>query len=387
MSPGKIQAKDILFKRTRKCAAEKIRRKSVFFRFLFGYISLSVFTVSLVTVILYNIFSYNSIQEIDGFCLKMLSQTRYSTDFIWSWASSFGYSMFYDNTISHAMYTEDFDLITQFIADRKITQAFAANSLIDSMYIYNGHSNRYLSSLTSALDEKDFFDRGIVNYIKRGSTNKTFELIPRKAVFHLYNQEIERNLITLLFRRNAFLDGRLTGALILNISSDKFNEFIQSTNPDKNNTIFIFNKEGKIIYHTDPKFFLSDFSERDYIKKIIGSGSQEGSFIQAVDGVESIICYVYLDHLDWWFVSNIPKTVALAHVMSTRNTSIIIAVFILFTLIALEFILTRKLYSPVQDLVNIIHDKIDIVAKQKTRISKTNDLEFLSNAFSDIFNK
>ena len=141
---------------------QRKNKKSVYLRLLYSYILITVFTVLLITSALYSIFSYNSVQEISNISVKMMSQTRYSADFIWNWASAYGYSLYYDNAISQSLYTNDLDKILDANVDRKLTAAVTSNPLIDSIYVYNGYSKRFISSVTSVLDENDFYDQEIV---------------------------------------------------------------------------------------------------------------------------------------------------------------------------------------------------------------------------------
>ena len=356
--------------------------KNTFMRFLYTYMIITVFTVLIITLVLYQIYSASSIKEINSISVKMLSQTRYSADFIWSLASSDGYGIYSDSTISHAMYTKNFDLLTQALVDRKLTQAIAANPLIHSIYVHNGHTGRLISSITSALDEDDFFDSGIMQYLKEEKEGDTLEFFPRKAVFNLYNQSISHNFITLVIKKSSY-DSDSSSTLIINISSEKFDKFIQSMNQEKDCTIFIIDENSKIISHTDSDKFLSDFSSMDYINEIMSSGEQEGSFIRTIEGEESLVTYVYLKRLNWWFVSMIPYNVALKPVLTTRNTLIVIALLILFSAIAIDFFATKKLYSPIRELVNSVKKTSVPVHWSEGRFAH-NDFEYLSSVFSTI---
>lgn len=362
-------------------------RRSIFLRMLYGYIVLTIFTVSLITFILYNIFSINSIREINKISIKMLGQTRYSADFIWNWASTYGYGLYYDNTISYAMHTDDFDQLIQAQADRKLTQSVTSNPLIDSIYVYNGSAKRFISSVTFALDEKDFFDSSIIQYLKKGNTGYSLNFIPRKAEFNLYNQTIYHDFITIVIHRNTYYGDSLSGALIINISVKKFDEFIQSMNPEKNSTFFIMNEHSEIISHTDPSNFLSDFSEKSYIKSIYNLNEDEGSFIEKADEAQSLVSFVRLDRLNWWFVSVIPYDIALENVLTTRNTMIFIALLILLSLVTIDFFFTRLLYSPVRELVNHVRGIIDPASKQNKNLTVNDDIEYLAKAFSKIIEK
>lgn len=97
----------------------------------------------------------------------------------------------------------------------------------------------------------------------------------------------------------------IKGAVIVTASGDIFKSFLSKYAPEDLGSVFIFDKEGRIISHTDSIYIGRNINELGY-QDLLSGKSDSGYFIKEVEGIPSVISYQPSSYSDWMYVSIAP---------------------------------------------------------------------------------
>ncbi|AVX30324.1 transcriptional regulator, AraC family [Carboxydocella thermautotrophica] len=332
--------------------------KPTFLKLIASYILLTSIILLVTTVILYKGYKEQIIEQADIASQQMLSQAKYYTQHTENWAKSFIYQLYIDKDIYKLMYETNRDYSQNvLIGMMKIRQAATLVPLIHSIYIYNNVNKMFYSSLGNSADRFTFEDQGIVELLKENNQTFSSNLIPRYVDFNTNGLKYRKNLLTIILSnvkntRNNMPDG----AIIINIDADNVESYFKNSISGQNNLILAINTGGKIIFHPDPKLYLTNISNKSYIKKILKEHKTGGSFIQEISGKPSIVTFLKSPRSDLIFINITAYDTLLGTI--NKMVRLIIIVIILTLLIGIFFAiyLSRNIYQPINKAVNYLKD-------------------------------
>ena len=263
------------------------------------------------------------------------------------------------------------------------------NEGIQSIYIYLEDMQYIISSRTGVDYIDNFYDTGWINKYKEKKEQgiKAFWLKSRipinddmmrdkdKIRFLDLSSEYVISYVYPLSQYTMLSDG----AIVVNVSEDRFTRLINNNNSHHEDHIFIINSDGDVISHTDRNLLAKNILERDYIREIVEAESEEGSLITDVEERRGLITYYKSELNDWIYIGHFSLDTLMGKVRALR-LKVTFAIFLLAIIgIGISYHIARRLYDPVNMLVQ------NIKSQKAIDISNTKDeVTILSKAFEAI---
>lgn len=332
----------------------KTNKTNEFFSKLFLYGTLEVILVIfIVASALYYAFRSAQVSEIYRSSTDSLSQVSYSANFMMDSTRSLLAQMYYDDNISSLRYNTDLDTQDILTDIRLLTNYSYSMPFVDSIYIYNRKNDTFYTTLTNtvAVKSTSFFDKDIINLLQNSKDLSIGTPIARKIAFsdnQAFNKQTA-NVFTFIYpQTNA---DTIDSAIIVNVSELWVRKVITSLNLDKSDKIIIVDGKGNIIssiFNNEIQSNISKNKDYAFIKNIVGDS---GNFTAKHDGSKSLISYVSATNLDWKYIRVMPY-VRISNLLNhVRNITLLICLIILAFGLAMSFIMSRRLYKPINDVI------------------------------------
>lgn len=326
---------------------------------LYINIFLSVTTATIIAVIVLSSIIYFNFQNILLYHIfnsekSSLSQVSYNAKIMTEYATTFALQLFSDKDVSQALYRNSLDSIDTNSLIKKLETYENSTPFIDSIYIYNaGMRKFFIGSLSYTLypvyDEKDFFDRDIVNLIGKLTEYGDINPIPRTYKLPSYTaaESITSDVYTFVFKGYPVKNS----AMVLNVSRKWMEDAIESFDNNAQGETFIIDSKGVAVADRKNSSFLIDLSQNKYIQRIINSNNTAGYFVDNVEDVKSLIIYAKYDWLNWYFIRSIPYEVIMYRIEGMKRSTLIICFSILAASFLIGFVLSKRFYKPVDNLL------------------------------------
>ncbi|MBZ9685963.1 AraC family transcriptional regulator [Clostridium estertheticum] len=363
------------------------KNNSVYKKLLMSFsISISI----LIMILSFVLYFYNSKSAMDNLSSSnttFLSQTSYSSTYMDNIANNFCKSVYLNNYTTAFINSNTEDLISIGNTLRNLENLTLPNLYIHSLYIYNRKLDTFISTETGTFYSSDYFyDQEIVKMVKNKPQNikSDFGPFPRMAAIPgAYHEKPTKftNVYTYLMYDTS------GGAIILNINTDWLRNTILTLYDNlshKGSELFVINENGVVMSHSKIGMFMKTISNEKYIKHILSSKVPSGSFIERMDGKKYVISYVSSNTLKWKFISMTPYKSAFSSIDKMKLVTICFSILVLLLGLFFSFIASKKLYYPIGTLTNNVRQSLRIFG---TSEKNTDELSFLSSAFTKIFDK
>ncbi len=345
-------------------------------------------TIFILSSVLYFTFENIALTVISTYIKDGLSQISYSTTYMCDLAKSLCLQLYYDNNLSKLSYYAPPDVREKYLATEQLRSYRNTSPSIHSIYVYASKRNTLYTSL--AYNEeihpeklKDFFDQDIFRILKGFKAYKRIVPISRK-ISNAYPKYIERSysgVYTFLFydspESDDVLDDRI---IILNISEDFLRKTIKSLDTEPESNTFIIDKKGSMVVSDNKNAFLTDISDKNYIKQIMSSDKKSGYFICEIDNEKSFVTYVSSDKLKWKYIRLVPYSVIMEKINSMKTITFYVGLIILVFGLSFSFLLSRRIYKPIgKALLSLSYFQADNINTQKQIFLKgllLNDTEY-----------
>jgi len=143
--------------------------------------------------------------------------------------------------------------------------------------------------------------------------------------------------------------------------------------------VYIINSDGDVISHVDKTLLSKNISNEEYIRTILDSGTQSGYLVDKLDQKNQLMTYYKSDFSNWIYIGVYPLDNLMVKVKVLRNNIILSLAGLIAAGIILSFLMSRKLYNPVNKLLKEIQVRKGINLK-----SNENEIALLSRAFDTI---
>lgn len=356
---------------------DHMKRFTVYRKLFLSYSILVIITVSLISSILFRLFSHSSIMEVNNISQSMLTQTSYAADVIYDQVFSIGNELMHNNEIITAMHSKRKDAMVEYSVIQKLSYIQAVYPFINYVSIYNGNTNRYLNNKAISAE----IDNEVLARIQGNDGTKYYDFIPR--TLHDEQTGAVSNVLTFVLYSNFSQLLPKNGALIININENYINKIIQGMTNRSDSTIFVIDKKGTVLSHSDPTYFLNNFGNMKYIRDILNSEVPKNYMIDTLDNEKHLITYVKSDpaRLEWIFISVQPYRLVLSGIYRLLYITLVIAAALMILGVLISVLLVRKLYNPISTLVKRIGFPASGV-NPGTGKNGYNEFELLSEAFS-----
>ena len=321
----------------------KLLRYQAYRSMLLSFIFLASFLVALICAALFTLFAHSSSRDVGKISESMLSQTSYAANIIEEQVYEIGNHLLSNRTMVTSIYSKEVDYIAEFYTVNELKNIEATYPFIEFIGLYNGYTERYINSKgITAQAERELLEQLETADKKYGILFPRFLSSPGLGG--------EKRLLTFVLKPgfNSYLPKK--GAIVINVNADYMRQLIGGLQNKSSRNLIAMNTEGVVLSHSNEAYFLEDFSDQDYVKRILRENADSGSFSAAVDGQKSLVSFVKSDELQWYFVSVSPVKDLFFNLNNVKVLTLTVAFIIFGVGIFLSIWLTNQMYNPIQRL-------------------------------------
>jgi two-component system response regulator YesN len=345
----------------------RIRQYRIYRRLVLSYLLLSVVTITVLSFILYSMFSARAVDEIDRSSKQMLAQVSYTANVVFAQVQNVTGQLLSDNKIMSFLYAKEDSKMVNYTASLLLTRIQGVYPFIKNLSIYNLTTGAYIDSLglppSPNLVKRDdtnyfgFFPRAVESIDKSHLRLLTFKIIPERSFTDVPNSAIVVDLDETYIRNT-----------MQNISATS-----------RNSLTFVMDANGTVLSHSNPQHFMEDFSKNDYVGQILTDSHSQGSFVHNIDRQKHLVTYVRSTNLDWYFVTVRPYAEIISNINELRNWTILVAILLVIVGAAISLLLTGTMYNPIKALLDKVYSA-DGAAGNKA-LMRFDEYELLTDAF------
>ena len=356
------------------------KKNSMLVKMLISYLLIVLILLSTFAVVLYRSFSNSSMKEINKTSLQMLEQSYNTADILLgSTYNYFYYEYIKNSVIFNALNSKSFSDIEYFEIGKELNDILIPNALVYSIYLYNPNANTVFSNLNTQSSIDEFYDKDLVDIIKTRKFNSDEVFIPRRAQYVINGNKYDIDLITIIFTDANKISGK-ESAMVLNINQQTLQKMINKGATSDFSNSFIINNKGIIISHGDRNKLTQDISSESYIKKILENKKDMGSFTDTIEGRKYQVSYIKSSRLGWFFINRSEYSQLFESMTAFQKFIFIITSIFIFIGLLIAGYSTRKIYSPLRNLINEISAS-DLTTHDSKEL---NEYEYLKGSFNKL---
>lgn len=358
----------------------KFNLNSTFTKLISSYLIIISVILCIASLTFYTNYKKLIIEQGNDASSITLHQADYYTNFNLNWAKSYLYELYLDDDVHNLMYSSSPKLKESALAKIKHINSLSSN--IDSIFIYNKSDNSFYSSLDINLQcNYDDVMRNILINIKE--TFSSSFIANKIKLTSTEGNIITKNILSIVLSNVSLSNNTLPdGAIILNINADTLGKYFKQ-NYEVDNTLFAINEKGEVILNSDPNEFLCNISNKNYIKFILNSYKSKDNFTSSIDNKTYFITYSTSKNSNLKFINITPYEDLLGKVKGSMKTLILLSSILFFIGIILAYIMSNKIYAPINEMVNRIKSTISL-NNNSTASKNKSELQYLSCAIDEI---
>lgn len=367
-------------KRCLKAVMPKYLNKAFYKKIFFTIVLLITLVIFVLSITLYFNFENIVISQTTVFIKENLSKVSYSATFMSESANILLTQLYKDNLIQNFFHNISSDELGLYLSNIRLRSFRNLVPYVKSIYIYNGSTKKiYYDTDTRVISGNEinsFFDADIFNITKDKEIGKPNTPIPR-VVKSNYSFNKSYNVYTYILYDMPIEHSDKDNFFVVNISEDWLKRIINSLDSKQQGTIFIINEDGQMVSSIEDTPFLTDISDKNYVKKILSSRDSSGYFVDTVDGIKCLVTFVSLDDkTSWKFIHVMPYHIITDSVKGLKANTVIISGIIILLGLSISFFTSLKLYKPI-DIVLQNLEKLKAESQKTKNVLKENFLRTL----------
>ena len=256
------------------------------------------------------------------------------------------------------------------------------NNKYKSIYLYLDNFKYAFTSDYDFISKDKLQDTGwLKDYDNYKEKKSALTMLDARILSNNYNKEnntADNLVITYIYPLTPYTTN-LNGALVINLKESGISSLINSTNINTEGYIFVINQTGEIIAHPDIKLVGSNITQNEDLKKVIGSKVTQGHLVTDVNKNRSLVSYYKSSFNNWTFVGVFPIDTLTSKVNAIRFNTLYISLSLIVVGILIAFIVSRKIYSPVEKLIKDIKD-----VKGSNFSTNGDEVSIISKAFTSL---
>lgn len=376
------------FYRKNKLFASKTLTKMII-----SYFVIILFSISMISVVLYYKFSTATIEDIRINMQEKLAQNMNQLEQIRNQVNALGLQLISDSVLVDAMYKIDEDVVAKYLSTRKLTQVRDAYPMIHSVYVYNSKSKQFISNFGSSTNPTD----GEMELLTRNYKNRDqFQFIPLSYTFkNKKGDQVKESIVSFIFSDTIQVydskqmdeNSSMESSIIINLKAEYIQNSFTALGYSNNSDMYLLNKKGDVICDSNLKYFGKNIKNIDYIGTILKSNSKAGYSIKNDEKDKALITYYKSDALPFIFINRSNYTALLEKVYILRNTIFIICILIFLTCIIMAILSAYNVYLPFGKLIKNIKWQLPLENDSMQDKRTYNEVDYLTKAFSNIITK
>jgi len=361
---------------THKLVGEK---RKLFMRILLSTTLSIALSILICSLILYKNFETNALSQIYQRDMDRLLQTRHGVDSMTQVAITLSNQIYRDLNVAQLMYYSNPGPAAIRSADGQLTNYRLSIPFIDSVYIYNAkNQNIYINSIINknvfrdTIQPTDQFDDPFAyNMIQQYSRYPRYQPIPRTLALGSRGSMVKRFYTFLIY--DSLAGDHLNSAIVVNIAENWINDFINNNRQNPDSLILIINRQGKAVSHNLRYPMMSDLSDKSWLQPILEEDKSSGARLDRVNEEDCLITYTDWDKLGWRYIMLTPTQSVFQDIRQMRNLAVIIALSIFLLGAFISFFISRRLYSPIDEIMTNL---TRLLAEKKKNIQPLQNLLF-----------
>lgn len=328
-------------------------RYKAFQKLTISYFLLVLLTVSLLSGVLFYLFSRSAVKEIDRNSKAMLSQITYASDVVYNQVMTIGNALLIQREIISFLNDKTENKINNY-------RIFQQMSQITSIYPYIHSIGIYRPSTGTTVDTAGLpFDSSLTAL----SAERYMEFYPRSLTIAGRNNDAPLQLLTFLLYPDFSFQTSDNPLIYINVEEKSILTTIRKiSKADAASNVFVINNEGKVISHTDSNLFLEDLSKEQYVQQILNQDKDENSFTTNIHNKKHLVTYVKSEKMDWYFVSVSPYSGLISNIDQLRSVTLLVTAGIVLAGLLISIFLTKNIYSPLSTLFEKIMPGMNVPA-------------------------
>lgn len=365
--------------------------KSIFVRILLSFIIFVFACILLVGFISYKYSSNLLIDEVVNSKLLLIKQIQSDIDKEISGLDRLTFQLSLQPKIKAALYItgDDWndDQIVFSDAIRTISGFKMANNIILDIWVELFKSNTIIND--NYKYDKDFFFENVYKY-----NNIDWNIVKEK---HPRFISIGRQSVTIdgkekeviLFSRGITVDSVIPEGLVcINVNVDVFNNILHNINREMPSFTYVVDFQGNVVLSNlfkDAELQGNALLE-DFMETKAELNSDEGYFQRSINNKNYLVIYTTSQVSKWRYITIIPTEVITKKANKIKGIATLAAMLCLLLGIIFSYMLTTRLYYPINEMVNYIN-----AFKIKRRIDEgkvsEDELTFINRIITYIYNE
>lgn len=347
---------------------KRFRHYRVYRKLLLSYLLLIIATITLVTSILYFLFSARTVQEIDQSSQEMLSQVSYTANVVFKQIEVITNQLLNDSQITMFLYANN-DKIVNYNAKLLLSKVQSVYPYISNISLYNLVNGNYIDAVGQPRDPSI----PVLQHVQY------FQFYPRKIT---QDDGQEVRLLTFKIIPLPSFTGVSKSNIILDLNESYIQNTMQSiSSSSRNISTFVMDKSGTVLSHSNEENFMNDVSGEEYVKKILSGTKDQGSFVRTINHKKHLVTYVKSTSLDWYFVSVRPYNELFSNIYELRNWMLLVAFILCLIGGAISLAVTGNLYNPIKALVDKVSERGEIA--KNGALLRMDEYNLLSEVFTN----
>lgn len=291
-------------------------------------------------------------------------------------------SLFVNPKISKILYgtMQDEDIYDWIMEFQSVCDPIlVSNSLIQSIYVYNRGMDRLFSSYRYLTYE----DEELLGLLDKGEGLPVME--PMIRIIYDPNSKTQRTRVISYILYDALDDmGRPDGAVIVNVDFDAFMGEVRE--------LLTFSEEEEsnvFLYHDDELLDLDGKAQTDSeVNQAIRIMAGEQQFdlghnffleTKTISGKKYGIFFTNISDMDWTIIKLQSYNDVFSNVNHQKMAIMAVSVVFCVIMLMLIYVLARKIYSPIGQLVKKVRNN------QTEESANVGDIEYLNHAYENLF--
>ncbi len=369
------------------------RMNSIYIRIFFSIMGLVLASVLIVAVLSYWNSTNMMISEVKSNNMLVLEQAKESIDREVKSIESSTMQAALDRRLLKALYISRQDSYYEAEIYRDIitylSSIKANNDYITDLWVYFnkadivlGSEGKYDSQLFFSNVCKYYSDLDWKNVFRK---NNGFRSAGRQEVEH----DLNRMPVVVFIKSLPINEFTPKGTLVVNLSEQFFYNKMGGNKEEKVVINYIVDSHKNIIF-TNEKSFQENQDQklaRSVLDDTVNSmDSDKGTFDTKFDGKPYTVQYIKSKVNDWNYISITPTGYISEKANGIRNVTIWVALISMILSIILAYFLVKRLYRPINDILNYISIMSNKKLDKQTEGSK-DELKFINRIISYVYNE
>ncbi|MFC3798895.1 helix-turn-helix domain-containing protein [Cohnella sp. GCM10012308] len=334
----------------------KVKSK-ILLKMVLWFSASALFIVGILSVVIYwNAQSLMVKKESDN-NQKILFQVKYNTNLMNDAITRLAQSIFLNGDINKIMYAKEENMVDVIIRmNTAVTALTSSYPYVHSITIYNRNLDQFYNAGSPV-----FF-----NDTQLSELQDADQVLPKlkpiyRDIHKVMNGRVESEHVLSYFMYETPTNDEKPSALVINVKPEWLLENIRQINmidPQKKSSIFLLDQQDDIVdadqaveKQTKLNWFQQEFTR---YKQSHAARSDDGSFKRTYMDTQYLVTFSYMDSIGMTLMKIQPALEVNGYLNSFKTSILFITAFVLLMAIAISVSISRKIYSPIGNLVQTI---------------------------------